>query len=151
MTTINWTGGTGNWAQIIKWDLQRLPAPGDDVVLGGTTTYTSFIGTTNVFDPNSFSVDSVTISDPGATLGIRGGASLDITGTATTALDSSGTITLGDTSGGGTIKDAGGLLGTVVGFGQYHGGGRIWRHVRGQRWDAQYQRRAVDGGGVAGR
>ena len=121
MATITWQGNggtillpkTGGWFNIANWDLGRIPALDDDVVLGGTGTYTSNIGV-------NISVDSVSISDPAATLAIRAGVTLTITGTDATALDSSGTITLGTTGTGGgpgTINDSGGLLGTVVGFG----------------------------------
>ena len=137
MATITWQGNggtillpkTGGWFNIANWDLGRIPALDDDVVLGGTGTYTSNIGV-------NISVDSVSISDPAATLAIRAGVTLTITGTDATALDSSGTITLGTTGTGGgpgTINDSGGLLGTVVGF-EYHGG-RIRRHDQGQRGD----------------
>jgi hypothetical protein len=85
------------------------PATGDDVVIGGAGFYT----VTDNGGTNGFSYDSLTISDLDATLAMGSGVSLDITGTGTTALDSSGTITLA----GGTINDAGGLIETVVGFG----------------------------------
>jgi hypothetical protein len=79
------------------------------VVIGGAGFYT----VTDNGGTNGFSYDSLTISDLDATLAMGSGVSLDITGTGTTALDSSGTITLA----GGTINDAGGLIETVVGFG----------------------------------
>jgi hypothetical protein len=93
------------------------------VVIGGAGSYT----VTDNGGTNNFSYDSLTISDPDATLamglamGI--GVSLEITGTGATALDNSGTITLA----GGTISDAGGLAGTgaVVGFGNITAAGEF--------------------------
>src|SRR6266567_1977988 len=80
MATKNWKGpgGTatpksGNWSKTGNWSPSGVPGAGDDVVLGGSSTYTL---TLNV----SATVNSLTISDSGATLAI-GTSTLTVAGT----------------------------------------------------------------------
>src|SRR6266567_2878562 len=90
MATKNWKGpgGTatpksGNWSKTGNWSPSGVPGAGDDVVLGGSSTYTL---TLNV----SATVNSLTISDSGATLAI-GTSTLTVAGTIN---DQSGQITI---------------------------------------------------------
>src|SRR6266404_2213540 len=102
MATKTWKGTSGstatpksgNWNKSSSWSPSGVPAAGDDVIIGGSGTYTL---TLNV----SATVNSLTISDSSATLAI-GTATLTVTGTIN---DQSGRITIA----GGKIIAAGGL------------------------------------------
>jgi hypothetical protein len=139
MTTRYWKGpsgttakpNSGNWNKSSNWSPSGVPGANDDVVLGGTDTYTL---TLNI----SATLKSLTINDGGATLAI-GRASLTsstainvaagqvtiaggtITGGMALALSSSLTgwgSVAGSLSGSGTVTASGGTLdltGTVKG------------------------------------
>jgi large repetitive protein len=129
MATKTWTGGgtvqlpvTGNWNKSTNWSLAGIPGVGDDVVLAGTGNYSV---TLNV---NSGALNSLTVTDPTATLAI-GSFTLSISGSSATAVNLAGKITIAN----GTINDAGGLFlasnaqlsgaGTLNISGQYTGTG----------------------------
>src|SRR5437899_7761474 len=101
MATKNWNGpgGTatpknGNWNKPANWSPSGVPGAGDDVVLGGSSTYTV---TLNV----SATVNSLSITDGSATLAI-GSSTLNVTGT----INDNGLIT--------AINDKAGLI-TIAG------------------------------------
>jgi len=90
MATRTWRGSgstatpkSGNWNKPSNWSPNGAPGSGDDVVLGGSSTYTL---TLNV----SAAVKSLTISDPGATLAI-GASALTVANAIT---DNAGQITI---------------------------------------------------------
>src|SRR6516164_6713187 len=90
---------SGNWNKSSNWSPSGVPVIGDDVVLGGTGTYTLTLNTAAT--PN---LHSLTINDRRATLAI-GNATLNVTGTSSTAINiTAGHITIA----GGKINDAGG-------------------------------------------
>jgi hypothetical protein len=107
MATKTWKGSgstatptSGYWSRSKNWSPSGVPAAGNDVIIGGSSTYTLTLNVTAT-------VNSVTISDSGATLAI-GGSTLNVTGTSTTfpAINvTAGHITIA----GGKISDAGGL------------------------------------------
>src|SRR5262249_914776 len=117
MTLRTWKGtastsrpNSGNWSWSGNWSPSGVPVAGDSVSLGGTTAYTLTLKVAAT--PN---LNSMTISDGGATLAI-GGSTLNIAGTINAT---AGHITIA----GGKISDAGGLalgLGaTLRGRGQW--------------------------------
>lgn len=108
MTIRHWKGpsGTtsqpksGNWNKSSNWSPSGVPVGGDDVVLGGTSTYTLTLNISAT--PN---LQSLTINDGSAMLAI-GSATLNVTGTSSTAINvTAGHITIA----GGKINDAGGM------------------------------------------
>src|SRR5207237_6454854 len=72
---------SGNWNRSSNWSPSGVPVAGDDVVLGGTGTYTLTVNISAT--PN---LHSLTINDGSATLAI-GSASLNVTGTICTAIN----------------------------------------------------------------
>src|ERR1700693_1879330 len=91
---------SGNWNRSGNWSPSGVPVAGDDVVLGGTGTYTLTLNISAT--PN---LHSLTINDGSATLAI-GSATLNVTGTSSTAIN----VTVGHiTIAGGKINDAGGM------------------------------------------
>jgi len=91
---------SGNWNKSSNWSPSGVPAAGDDVVIGGSSTYTL---TLNVSATPA--LNSVTINDSGATLAV-GSSTLNVAGTSATAIDViAGAITIA----GGNISDAGGF------------------------------------------
>ena len=78
-TTTNPT--SGNWSKPSNWSSSGAPGSGADVILGGNSTYTL---TVNV--SATANLDSLTITDPGATLAL-GSATLNVTGTGGGATD----------------------------------------------------------------
>src|SRR5260370_19155611 len=108
MTMRHWKGpsGTtsqpksGNWNKSNNWSPSGVPVGGDDVVLGGTSTYTLTLNISAT--PN---LQSLTINNGSATLAI-GSATLSLTRTSSTAINvTAGHITIA----GGKINDAGGM------------------------------------------
>ncbi len=86
--------------QSSNWSPSGVPVAGDDVVLGGTSTYKLTLNVSAT--PN---LHSLTINDSHATLAI-GSATLNVTGTSSTAIN----VTAGDiTIAGGKINDGGGM------------------------------------------
>lgn len=102
MTTKTWKGTSGstaspksgNWSKPRNWSPTGAPAAGDDVIIGGSSTYTLTLDV-------PATVNSLTINDSGATLAI-GAFTLNVTGTIN---DQFGGITIA----GGKISAAGGL------------------------------------------
>jgi len=91
---------SGNWNRSGNWSPSGVPVAGDDVVLGGTGTYTLTLNISAT--PN---LHSLAINDGSATLAI-GNATLNVTGTSSTAINvTAGHITIA----GGKINDAGGM------------------------------------------
>src|SRR6516225_878804 len=91
---------SGGWNSSSNWSPSGVPVTGDDVVLGGTGTYTLTLNISAT--PN---LNSLTINDGNATLAI-GSATLNVTGTSSTAINiTAGHITIA----GGKINDAGGM------------------------------------------
>src|SRR6516225_2498130 len=91
---------SGGWNSSSNWSPSGVPVTGDDVVLGGTGTYTLTLNISAT--PN---LHSLTINDRRATLAI-GNATLNVTGTSSTAINvTAGHITIA----GGKINDAGGM------------------------------------------
>ena len=91
---------SGNWSRSSNWSPSGVPLAGDDVVIGGSSTYTLTLNVTAT--PN---LNSVTIRDGGATLAV-GTSTLNVVGTSSTAINvTAGHITIA----GGKISDAGGL------------------------------------------
>src|SRR6516162_11791948 len=86
---------SGNWNRSSNWSPSGVPVAGDDVVLGGTGTYTLTLNISAT--PN---LHSLAINDGSATMAI-GSATLNVTGTSNTA----GHITIA----GGKIGDTGGM------------------------------------------
>src|SRR5579864_2587401 len=79
MTTRTWKGSgtttkpkSGNWNKSSNWSPAGVPGVGDDVILGGGSTYTLTLNVSPI-------VNSLTINDPGATLAI-GAYTLTVTG-----------------------------------------------------------------------
>jgi hypothetical protein len=112
MTLRTWKGpsGTtslprsGNWNRSSNWSPSGIPVANDDVVLGGTGTYTL---TLNISATPT--LGSLTINDASATLAI-GSATLNVTGTSSTGPSGAITVTAGHiTIAGGKINDAGGM------------------------------------------
>src|SRR5215471_6343398 len=106
MATKTWTAGgsvskpkSGKWGTSSNWSPAGAPGAGDDVILGGSGSYTV------TFDTNTANLNSLTITDAGATLAI-GSFALHVTGTGASAINLlAGRITIA----GGTINDAGGF------------------------------------------
>ena len=91
---------SGNRNKSSNWSPSGVPVTGDDVVLGGTGTYTLTLNISAT--PN---LHSLTINDRRATLAI-GSATLNVTGTSSTAINvTAGHITIA----GGKINDARGM------------------------------------------
>jgi len=96
------TPKSGNWSKSSNWSPSGVPVAGDDVIIGGSGTYTLTLNVTAT--PN---LKSVTISDSGAALAI-GTSTLNVTGTS--ASFSAINVTAGQiTIAGGKITDPGGL------------------------------------------
>ena len=132
MATKIWTGGgslsspqSGVWATKTNWSPVGIPAAGDDVVINGAGSYTISLSA------NTASLNSLTISNTGATFAI-GSFTLRVTGGAASAINlQSGQITIS----GGTINDAGGIAlasgtslsgaGTLKVSGGYAGAGSV--------------------------
>src|SRR5271155_3583915 len=96
MTTYSWSTATsGDWGSGALWTPAGPPnATTADATIGVSGTYTVTIGSTE-----GFSVDSLTMSDPGATLQLLG--SLTLGGvTAKLNLDAGTVVTKGVISGG---------------------------------------------------
>jgi hypothetical protein len=117
MATETWKGSgstatptSGNWNRSRNWSPSSVPAAGNGVLLGGSSTYTVTLNVSAT--PN---LNSLTISDSGATLAV-GGSTLNITGASTSA----GKITIA----GGKINDAGGLA-LTTGTGSLSGWGTV--------------------------
>lgn len=103
MATKNWKGtgttsrpSSGNWNKSSNWSQSGVPGAGDNVVLGGTSTYTL---TLNISATPG--LNSLAINDPSATLAI-GSDTLNVTGTSSTVNVTAGHITIA----GGKINDA---------------------------------------------
>ena len=91
---------SGGWNSSSNWSPSGVPVTGDDVVLGGTGTYTLTLNISAT--PN---LHSLTVNDRRATLAI-GNATLNVAGTSSTAINiTAGHITIA----GGKINDAGGM------------------------------------------
>ncbi|GMU84437.1 MAG: hypothetical protein AMXMBFR47_43060, partial [Planctomycetota bacterium] len=92
--TITWTGGagTGSWHNPANWDLGRVPAAGDDVVIPDMTP-----DVTVSFSSTSTSINSLT---SGELVSVSGGF-LSIAGTS--VLDAGMTLTNGEIGGTGTL------------------------------------------------
>ncbi|HSA27719.1 MAG TPA: hypothetical protein P5159_14395, partial [Phycisphaerae bacterium] len=104
-TTITWTGSgaTGSWHTAGNWDLNRVPAAGDDVFIpdvAGTTSIT--------FSSGSTTVHSLTCSEAFV---LSGG---------TLSLDEASTMNTGCAFGGGTLGGTGTL--TLHGASTWSGG-----------------------------
>src|ERR1700693_5017246 len=88
MATKNWKGSgsastpsSGTWSRSKNWSPSGVPAAGDDVIIGGSGSYTVTLNV--IATPN---LNSLTISDNGATLAI-GTSTLNVTGTSTSAIN----------------------------------------------------------------
>lgn len=107
MTTKTWKGSgstshprSGNWGTSNSWSPSGAPAVGDDVIIGGSGTYTVTVNVTPT------TIHSLTISDSGATLAI-GSSTFNVTGTSTTSIN----VTAGH------ITIAGGMISDIAGGG----------------------------------